>query len=146
MQTVENLILRFLYIGNIPYAPGTICSLFIAVIWYFVPNNLYFQLIIIFLFILIGGIMCYRFSLKNGHTDPGYIVIDEAVGMIISLIMIPKTIPCYILALVLFRFLDIIKPSFIYHSQLLKGGFGIMIDDILAGIITALIIHGFFLW
>ncbi len=72
-------------------------------------------------------------------------VIDEVVGMMISLFLIPKTILAYSLAFILFRALDIFKPSIIYRSQNFGYGIGIMLDDIIAGIITLLIIIGVYL-
>ena len=71
--------------------------------------------------------------------DPQHIVIDEAIGMWISILFLDN-IMFIVLAFILFRLLDILKPSIIYYSQFLKGPYGILMDDILSGIITALII------
>ena len=74
--------------------------------------------------------------------DPSMIVIDEFAGMSIVLFMIEPGISMYALGFVLFRFFDILKPSFIYHSQFFENGIGIMLDDVLAGIIVLLILLG----
>ena len=69
-------------------------------------------------------------------------VIDEAVGMGISLFMLPHSFGLYLLAFVLFRIFDIFKPSFIYQIQDLPGGWGIMVDDVLAGLFTLALVNG----
>ena len=74
--------------------------------------------------------------------DPSEVVIDEAVGMSISLFMLPHSLGLYILAFILFRFFDIFKPSFIYRIQNLPGGWGIMLDDVLAGFFTLAVVTG----
>ena len=77
----------------------------------------------------------------NDH-DPSEVVIDEAVGMWIALFMLPHSIAIYSMAFILFRIFDIFKPSFIYRVQNLPSGWGIMMDDVLAGIIAWLICQG----
>ena len=74
--------------------------------------------------------------------DPSEVVIDEAVGMGISLFMLPYSFGLYLLAFVLFRIFDIFKPSFIYQIQELPGGWGIMLDDVLAGLFTFALVNG----
>ena len=74
--------------------------------------------------------------------DPSEVVIDEAVGMGISLFMLPHNFGLYLLAFVLFRIFDIFKPSFIYQIQELPGGWGIMLDDVLAGLFTFALVNG----
>ena len=77
----------------------------------------------------------------NDH-DPSEVVIDEATGMGIALFMLPHSTVIYTMAFILFRIFDIFKPSFIYRAQKLPGGWGIMFDDILAGIFALLICQG----
>jgi len=74
--------------------------------------------------------------------DPSEVVIDEAVGMGISLFMLPHSFGLYLLAFILFRIFDIFKPSFIYQIQDLPGGWGIMVDDVLAGLFTLALVNG----
>ena len=65
----------------------------------------------------------------------------RVAGMFISLLFVPVTIPYILVAFVLFRFFDIIKPLFIRRLESLPGGWGVMADDILAGVYTNIIIH-----
>ena len=81
-------------------------------------------------------------ALEMNDPDPSEVVIDEVVGMSIALFMLPHTIIMYTMAFILFRIFDVFKPSFIYQVQNLPGGWGIMLDDVLAGIFTWLICQG----
>ena len=69
------------------------------------------------------------------------VVIDEVAGMCISLLFLPVTIKYVIAALILFRFFDIAKPLFIRKSEALPAGWGVMADDLLAGIFANLILQ-----
>ena len=145
IKKINLLFLTFFMIGRIKYAPGTITSLVILIIWYFIPNSMIVQLPILCFHLLFGFYFCFRFTKNNLDKDPSYIVIDEVVGMMISLFLLPKEISLYIMAFILFRFFDIIKPSIIDRSQEFKFGVGIMADDIISGILTLLIIKGLYL-
>jgi phosphatidylglycerophosphatase A len=70
-------------------------------------------------------------------------VIDEVAGMCISLLWIPATPLNIFIGLVLFRFFDILKPLFIRKLEALPGGWGVMFDDVLAGIYANIILQIF---
>ena len=145
MSEIRNIILRYFYLGNSKHAPGTVSSLFVLLIWFFIPNILVLQLSILLFHLLLGFYCCYLFSRQMGvDKDPGFIVIDEVVGMMISLYFVPKVFSAYLLAFILFRFFDIFKPSIINRSQKLEYGIGIMMDDIISGILSLLIVTGIF--
>ena len=146
MNKIHNIILRYFYLGNFRYAPGTVSSFFVVFIWFFIPNIPMLHLAILFVHMSLGFYFCYLFSIKkNKDKDPSFIVIDEIVGMMISLCLIPKVFSAYLLAFILFRFFDILKPSIIDRVQNLEYGIGIMADDIIAGIFSLLIVRGFLL-
>ena len=71
----------------------------------------------------------------------GYIVLDELAGMWISLILVPYRFEYFLMAFILFRYFDILKPSFIYRSQNINSSISVFVDDILAGILTFLIMY-----
>lgn len=73
--------------------------------------------------------------------DPGHIVIDEFAGYLVSMMFLPVTAGYLIAAFVLFRGFDILKPPPIRGLQNLPGGWGVMVDDIAAGIYTNLILQ-----
>ena len=83
--------------------------------------------------------LCYYYNKNINNDDPSFIVIDEVAGMVFSLFMLPKDLTVFILAFLLFRYLDIFKKFFI--SKVEKAGFGagIMLDDLLAALYTLII-------
>ena len=75
-----------------------------------------------------------------GVKDPGVIVIDEVAGMMVSVLTLPRTIPVLLTAFVLFRIFDVWKPFPARASQSLAGGFGVMVDDLIAGFYALLVL------
>src|SRR5690606_26458527 len=73
--------------------------------------------------------------------DSNKVVIDEVVGMCITLLFIPISIKYIVIGLLLFRFFDIAKPLFIRRMESLKGGWGVMADDVLAGIYSNIVLQ-----
>ena len=104
--------------------------------------SIYIQTLIIIILFYIGLLSSNKLSHQIGDPDPAEIVIDEALGISISLFMLPKNIIIYTIAFFIFRILDIFKPSFIYRVQKLSKGWGIMLDDVFAGIFSWLICQG----
>ena len=90
--------------------------------------------------VIIGTWSANEYAAKAGIKDPSEVVIDEVAGMWISLLFLPREVILFLSAFLLFRILDILKPWIIDKVQELKGGLGIMMDDILAGIFTRVII------
>jgi len=68
-----------------------------------------------------------------GRKDPGVIVIDEVAGMMVSVLFLPRTWPVLLTAFFLFRLFDVWKPFPARQSQVITGGVGVMIDDLIAG-------------
>ncbi len=77
-----------------------------------------------------------------GKKDPALIVIDEVAGMLLSVLFLPPSVPVLATAFVLFRLFDIWKPYPAQESQALTGGMGVMIDDLVAGLYTLILIMG----
>lgn len=140
INNLSLLIITFFYIGMIRHAPGTFSSLVTLLIWIlFIPGDYFIRISITFLLTIIGFIFI-KLSLPNfKENDPQSIVIDEVIGMSVALIFI-NDLSIMIIAFLLFRMLDILKPSIIYYSQYLPGAYGILLDDILAGAITSMLL------
>ena len=132
----------FFYLGKLPFAPGSWGSLGALILWIFLPYSYLLQMIMIIILFSIGVISSKKMATTMNDHDPSEVVIDEAAGMWIALFMLPHSIAIYSMAFILFRIFDIFKPSFIYRVQNLPGGWGIMMDDVLAGIIAWLICQG----
>ena len=132
----------FFYLGKFPFAPGSWGSLGALILWIFLPSSYILQMIMIIILFSIGVISSKKIAAAMNDHDPSEVVIDEAVGMWGALFMLPHSIVIYSMAFILFRIFDILKPSFIYRIQNLPGGWGIMMDDVLTGIITWLVCRG----
>ncbi len=142
MKSLSYLISTFFYLGKLPKAPGTWGSLGALLVWSFIPESLFFRIILLSLTLIIGFIACENTLKESDDPDPSFIVIDEVVGLWITLLFVPKSIFLFILGFLLFRLFDILKPSFIYSVQFLKGSWGVMLDDILAGVLSLLVLWG----
>jgi phosphatidylglycerophosphatase A len=130
------------FVGYLPVAPGTWGSLVSAVFVAFLDPSSAVQAILIVIGFIIGTISSTVAERVIGQTDSGHIVIDEFIGFLVSVAYLPQTYGYLIAAFFLFRFFDILKPFPIRQAERsLKGGFGIMTDDVLAGIYTNAILQ-----
>ena len=77
-----------------------------------------------------------------GKKDPGVIVIDEVAGMLLAVLLLPRTPVVLLTAFVLFRLFDIWKPFPARESQALTGGLGVMVDDLIAGVYALVLVLG----
>ncbi|MCX8057537.1 MAG: phosphatidylglycerophosphatase A [Ignavibacteria bacterium] len=129
-------------VGYFPFASGTVGSFLAILIYLFIPGfeEPYIMIFFVLLFIVIG-IFTSDYAEKIYGFDPPEVVIDEIVGMWFSLLFLPKTYLIASIGFILFRIFDIIKPFPAKQSQNLKGGIGIMLDDIIAGFYSLIIIH-----
>jgi phosphatidylglycerophosphatase A len=130
-------------IGYIGKGAGTVAAVACSVCWYLAYRNGYQPIpsLIVTLLITLLGIWSSNVVSKIWGKDPARVVIDEVAGMCISLLFVPVTIKYVIAALILFRFFDIAKPLFIRKLEKLPGGWGIMLDDVLAGIYANILLQ-----
>jgi len=125
--------------GLAPKAPGTFGTLMAVPLYLLLqPLSLNAYLIVVILVTLAGIYICDKSSeMLQVHDHPG-IVWDEFAGFFITMIAAPAGIAWLIVGFLLFRFFDIIKPWPIKRiDQSVKGGFGIMLDDVIAGVFAA---------
>ena len=141
LNPIDKLLGSGFYTGYIPVASGTFGS-FAAILIYFIPGfeNLYVILPVTIIFLLYGIYVGTKFEKVYGK-DPAECTIDEMVGMWISLILLPKTSVIAAVAFIIWRALDIIKPYPARSLESLKGGLGIMIDDVVSSVYTLIIMH-----
>jgi phosphatidylglycerophosphatase A len=134
-------------LGYTPKGGGTLASIACCIVWYFAGVGhdhswpyVWTTVLVTALILAIGiwsaGLMEYKWG-----KDSYRIVIDEVAGMCFSLLFIPVKWQYVLCGLVLFRFFDIAKPLGIRKTEDLKGGWGVMIDDMLAGLYSNLILQ-----
>jgi phosphatidylglycerophosphatase A len=135
--------------GLAPVAPGTFGSLpGVLLFWLTLDFGLYVQLGIAAALAAAGIWICGESARRIGVHDHGGIVWDEIAGMYVTLLVAPVSVTGFVLAFVLFRVMDIVKPWPIRdldHSM--QGGLGIMLDDLLAALYAALLLalYGWFM-
>ena len=129
-------------VGKIPFFPGSLASLSILpIIWVIKKNqSTEFFLIVIAIYLIISYFLIKVCISNQSNKDPSYIVVDEHLGQAVTLLFCDEVFIEYLFAFLLFRFFDILKPFPISYFDNIKNPFGVIGDDILAGIISGLII------
>jgi len=130
-----------LYSGYAPVASGTVGSL-VGLILYFIPTfeSHYVLLPACAIVFLLGGFAAGKMEIFYGH-DPSTVTIDEVLGMWVSLLFLPKTLLLAVGAFIIFRLLDVVKPWPARFFDRKQGGWNIMLDDVVAGIYTNLVLQ-----
>lgn len=129
-------------LGYSPIAPGTAGSILATLVAFFVIKGNAPYLIIAIIVIFTIGVIASSFIEKEREIkDPSLVVIDEIVGMWISVLFIPHVWWSFLIAFALFRFFDVVKPFPANNLQKLHGGLGIMIDDVIAGVYALISTH-----
>ncbi len=124
------------YVGYLPLAPGTWGSLWGILFHFFLSRySLFFYLISLVILIALATIIAHQAEIITGRKDNPCIVIDEIAGMAVALIQMPLSGWIVFTGFLLFRFFDIAKifPAKTLGEKL-PGGYGIVADDIVAGI------------
>jgi phosphatidylglycerophosphatase A len=124
--------------GRSPVAPGTVASAITAGVLALVPFTP-LSLTVFFILVTAGGLWAAHHAERVlGDKDPGAIVVDEVAGMTLSVLTLPLTPTVLAVGFVLFRVLDVVKPFPAGRSQRMRGGAGVMVDDLIAGFYTLL--------
>ena len=140
------IFVSFFYIGEVPWAPGTVASL-AAVLLYAIVQPVFLIYFVLLLSVTVLGLFwCTEAERIYGHKDPSGVVIDEVAGMLLACFLMPLDAKVLFVAFVLFRFFDITKIYPINKLEKCRGGLGIMMDDIMAGIYTNMIMHVAMRW
>ncbi len=130
--------------GYFPVASGTVGSLVTAVAIWLLPLTRPRIVVALAVVTVLGVWAGSRVERALGRKDPGVIVIDEVAGMLLSVVLLPLplSIPVLVTAFLLFRLFDIWKPFPARESQALTGGMGVMVDDLIAGLYTLVLVMG----
>ena len=129
--------------GYIPIAPGTVGSIIGLLIFWLIKDYASFTIeMFVAAALFFAGVWASTIveQVLERH-DPGVVIVDEVVGMLVALMLLPPTITVMFLAFLLFRVFDIIKPYPARWCEQLSRGWGIMTDDIVAGLYVNVLIH-----
>lgn len=145
MTRLAVFVCTFGYIGFVPFAPGTVGSaaglvLYAAMRYAGVPPAADMVVIVaLFAAGVWSGTVSERYF---GTSDPGPGVIDEVVGMLLTLYLLPASWPVMLVGFIVFRVLDVFKPWPADRLEALEGGLGMMADDVMAAVYGNLVMRG----
>ena len=148
MNQLALLVASFGYVGFFPFAPGTAGSLaalalFAVVRWIGVPA---FEVGVILAVLVLGIWAANGAERALGRKDPGQVVIDEVLGMLITLALLPVSLTGVFVGFLLFRLFDVVKPYPAGRLEHLPGGYGIMLDDAMAGVYSYIVLRVCMWW
>jgi phosphatidylglycerophosphatase A len=129
--------------GYIPIAPGTVGSIIGLLVFWLIKDYASFTIeMFVAATLFFAGVWASTIveQVLERH-DPGVVIVDEVVGMLVALMLLPPTITVTFLAFLLFRVFDIIKPYPARRCEQLSRGWGIMMDDVVAGLYVNVLIH-----
>jgi phosphatidylglycerophosphatase A len=136
-------------IGKIKPGPGTWGSAVAVLLWVvisrLIPSDLHTVSLVVLSLVVIGiGIPAATEMVRTtGSKDPQSVVIDEVAGQWITLIAVPVAWKSLLVGFILFRGFDILKPPPIRRIEALRDGFGIVLDDVAAGLYALILMHLF---
>lgn len=138
---IVRILSTFFYTGYLPLIPGTFGSIAGIALFYLVKDNPVSHTFLFIVIMITGFLVCGRAEEMMQRKDPRYVVIDEVSGMLLSLLFLPYDIKIVIIAFILFRILDTLKPFPAGRLERCKGSLGIMGDDLIAGLYTNIILQ-----
>lgn len=149
--TFSHLFGSFFFSGYFPVASGTFASILAVLLWLpLIPLAVPLKTGIILVTTIVGIISADRCERMLGEKDPGSVVIDEVAGMWLTLSLIPVfsirgNVLIILVAFAAFRFFDVLKIFPLKQIEKLRGGWGIMFDDLVAGLYAGLVTR-LFIW
>ena len=130
------------FIGYLPVAPGTFGTLAAFIFFIFLKPSSFIHIVLLFFILPVGIISSHHAERLLDSKDSRHIVIDEFYGYLLSVLFVPYSMSYAIAAFFLFRFFDILKPYPIKKIEaIVRGGAGVMADDIMAAIYTNVILQ-----
>ncbi|UCG31505.1 MAG: phosphatidylglycerophosphatase A [candidate division WOR-3 bacterium] len=129
-------------LGYSPVAPATLSCFIGVLIWYFLHGSRVVYIIVAAVLFVVGLIFSGDLE-KNWGKDPRRVVIDEYAAILLPLYFTPLRILPLAITFVLFRIFDILKPPPVRNMERLGGGWGIMLDDLMAAAYTTLVVLAF---
>ena len=135
------LLSTFFYVGYCPIAPGSLASLFATFLCILIQGHPFLHIILFFVVTRAGFQVSGKMEEIIKEEDPSCVVIDEVAGILLSFFLIPITTATVFTTFFLFRAFDMFKIYPANKFEQMGGGEGIMMDDIIAGLYTNIIMH-----
>jgi len=126
----------FFFLGRVPFAPGTAGSVGGILLYYAIKNSIILYGCVLGIIFILGVWSARKICKQRHNPDPQEVVIDEVAGILVTFFLIPYHWVLVILGFILFRIFDIVKPWPIRHLEKIKHGYGVMLDDIVAGVFS----------
>jgi phosphatidylglycerophosphatase A len=139
LSLAEQVVATGLFIGHVPFAPATWACAISVIIWYFTRPVLLLYIILTIALFFIGVVVAKRFEHVYGR-DPSVVVIDEYACFLIPLAFVPRSVLFIVIAFLVFRMFDIIKPPPLRRLEHVTGGWGVMLDDLGAALYTSIVV------
>jgi len=134
LQRLALLVATVMGVGYAPFAPGTFGTAAGLLLWAVLPTAPAVQALAILALFAVGSWSGSVAERHFGRTDPGQVVVDEVMGMLITLFMIPVGWWGAVAGFLIFRVADVLKPFPANRLERLPGGFGVMADDAMAAV------------
>ncbi|MCK5014439.1 MAG: phosphatidylglycerophosphatase A [Candidatus Omnitrophica bacterium] len=129
------------YVGDIPGAPGTAASAVAVLMAVILSPYIFLYIVVSVIITVLGFKVSGKMEDVLGRKDPGCVVIDEVAGIMVTFFLLPLTIPVVITAFFLFRAFDMFKIYPANKFEQIKGGTGIMMDDVIAGLYANIVMQ-----
>ena len=147
LKKPSHILATWFGLGLLTPAPGTWGSLGAITIWYFAEFLHSSTHVILPIFILFSWLVCSLAAQDSDAKDHSAIVIDEVAGMLVALSFVAHELTIYLWAFLLFRLFDIWKPWPVsWADKNVEGGLGILLDDLIAGLLAGGIIYSIFIF
>jgi phosphatidylglycerophosphatase A len=121
-------------VGHLKFAPGTfgsVCGIFLVLIY---QGHFVISMLMVLAVFFIAVWASYVTSNELGDKDPSAVIVDEVCGIMVSFLFVPLTWFHLLIGFLAFRFFDIVKPEPVRFLERVPNGFGIVLDDVMAGI------------
>ncbi len=143
MIKLHKIIATFFGIGYIKKGGGTVAAAVLCIIWLLIPEGVLTSCLQVIITLLVCTVGVWSGNVVDAiwGKDSSKVVIDEVAGMMVALLFIPIAVKYVLAGLVLFRIFDIAKPLFIKRMESLPKGWGVMGDDVVAGVYANLLLQ-----
>ena len=138
---IYRLIATVFGLGYAPIAPGTVGSLAGLVLCIVLGQHLVLYVLAFIVFFGVGVVAADKVSKETGIKDPSIVVIDEFACIFVAFLLVPLNAATVITGFIIYRIIDIIKVYPMRSAEEIEGGWGIMLDDLIGGIYTNLILQ-----